>query len=422
MPRSTSTSSTPAAACISTRADSRRARSPSDSVSGRRCCRWRSADYVADARTRSRRTYRPVSGDDRVRRRARSAPALAHFPGEPAWTAALAVDACARIRPAGASVLTLASDLRGIAIDLPSPLDEDRRRRRAVRACARSSVHRCRRSRRSSAISRARADACPRHGNRSPHASRSARRPAAICRRRGVAIGGAVDIRCRRLARSGAAELGRQRQSSAGSLCTTSTCASTDFQIDAKSFGATRLLVGDESGATEVRIDGGAISGVLRIPGQDIARQGVTARFDRFHWPEAAPDAKDDDETRFPTIAPASLPPLHISINDFMLGKASFGEAEFESHPTAEGMHVDKLESQSPNVTMTATGDWTGTAQTTLASDHPARRAESRPHDGCARISRHDRRWPDQRPTSTRSGRVRRRRSRWRNWRPARSR
>ncbi|MET0232564.1 MAG: AsmA-like C-terminal region-containing protein [Rhodanobacteraceae bacterium] len=46
-----------------------------------------------------------------------------------------------------------------------------------------------------------------------------------------------------------------------------------------------------------------------------------------------------------------------------MLGKASFGAAEFDSHPTADGMRVEKLESRSPNVNMTATGDWNGTEQ-----------------------------------------------------------
>jgi uncharacterized protein YhdP len=46
-----------------------------------------------------------------------------------------------------------------------------------------------------------------------------------------------------------------------------------------------------------------------------------------------------------------------------MLGKASFGAAQFDSHPSAEGMHIDTLESHSPNVNMTATGDWNGTAQ-----------------------------------------------------------
>src|SRR4029077_10747263 len=36
---------------------------------------------------------------------------------------------------------------------------------------------------------------------------------------------------------------------------------------------------------------------------------------------------------------------------------------EFESRPTAEGMRIDKFDSRSPNVNMTASGTWTGTAQ-----------------------------------------------------------
>jgi uncharacterized protein YhdP len=59
-------------------------------------------------------------------------------------------------------------------------------------------------------------------------------------------------------------------------------------------------------------------------------------------------------------VAPASLPPLHLRVDDFQLGKASFGSARFDSHPVPGGMQVDMLESQSPNVKMSARGDWTG--------------------------------------------------------------
>ena len=68
-------------------------------------------------------------------------PALARFPGESAWTAALIVDASPD--PAGGRKrLTLASDLRGIAIDLPSPLTKsaDAREPFELRSIFRSSV------------------------------------------------------------------------------------------------------------------------------------------------------------------------------------------------------------------------------------------------------------------------------------------
>jgi uncharacterized protein (TIGR02099 family) len=285
-------------------------------------------------------------------------PALAHFPGDADWKARLTVDAAPGSTGAR-KVLTLSSDLRGIAIDLPAPLAKPAD---AAEPCELSldlpfvgQVFTARLGDVANARGRLPSPTAPFAARVALGAPASGDLPP-----RGAAIGGAVKT----FDASGWLDLVRPGSgggASAGSLVHDIDLRIDDFQIDSKSFGATRLLVGDEASATEIRIDGAAISGVLRIPGQDIARQGVTARFDRFHWPETAPDAGGEDDGAMPEIAPAVLPPLHISINDFMLGKASFGKAEFESHPIADGMHVDKLESQSPNVTMSATGNWTGT-------------------------------------------------------------
>ena len=286
------------------------------------------------------------------------APALAHFPGDADWTAKLAVDS-APGTSGGRKVLTLSSDLRGIAIDLPTPLakaaDASERFELSLDLPFVGQMFSARLGDVATARGRLPSPTAPFAARIALGAPAGSDLPP-----RGAAIGGAVKTfdagGWLDLVQPGSGGGG----SSAGSLVHDIDLHIDDFEIDSKSFGATRLLVGDAAGATEVRIDGAAISGVLRIPSQDIRRQGVTARFDRFHWPEIAPDTGGEDDT-LPEIAPASLPPLNISINDFMLGKASFGKAEFESHPIADGMHVDKLESQSPNVTMSATGNWTGT-------------------------------------------------------------
>ena len=285
-------------------------------------------------------------------------PALAHFPGDADWKAKFTVDS-APGSTGGRKVLTVASDLRGISIDLPAPISKTADAAEPFELSLDLPFV-------GQTFSAKLGDLANARGRlpspTAPFAARVALGATAgnDFPPRGAAIGGSVKT----FDASGWLDLLQPGSgggsSSAGSLVHDIDLHIDDFQIDAKSFGATRLLVGDEAGATEIRIDGGAISGVLRIPGQDIAKQGVTARLDRFHWPETAPDANPDDDA-IPEIAPSALPPLHISINDFMLGKASFGKAEFESHPTAEGMHVDKLESQSPNVTMTASGNWTGT-------------------------------------------------------------
>ena len=285
-------------------------------------------------------------------------PALTRFPGESAWTATFTVDASTD--PAGGRKrLALASDLRGIAIDLPAPLAKSADAALPFELGLNLPFL-------GEMFSASLGDVASVRGRLpAPGKPLAARvtlngQPSANLPERGVAIDGKVTT----FDAGGWIELVQMKPtgggSSSASLIQNIDLRIEDFTIADRSFGATRLLVGDEGGATELRLDGAGLSGVLRIPGQDIARQGVTARLDRFHWPESPPDAPET--SMLPDVAPAGLPALHITVNDFMLGKASFGGAEFESHPTAEGMHVDKLESRSPNVSMTASGNWTGTA------------------------------------------------------------
>jgi len=286
-------------------------------------------------------------------------PALARFPGESAWTATFIVDGSAD-NAAGRKRLTLASDLRGIAIDLPAPFTKPADAAQPFELGLNLPFI-------GETFSATLGDLASARGRLpapgKPFAARVtlSGQPTGNLPERGVAIDGHVPT----FDAGGWLELVQMKPEgggrSGGSLIQSIDLRIEDFTIADRSFGATHLLVGDDAGATELRLDGAGLSGVLRIPGQDIARQGVTARFDRFHWPESPPDAPD--KSALPDVAPGALPPLHITVNDFMLGKASFGAAEFESHPTAEGMHIDKLESHSPNVSMTASGDWTGAAQ-----------------------------------------------------------
>ncbi len=98
-------------------------------------------------------------------------------------------------------------------------------------------------------------------------------------------------LRCGRLARSGRAGAG-QRRVEHGQPDSRHRPAHRrlhdrrhEFRRDAARSSASKAV------RPKCDIDGAAVSGILRIPGQDIVRQGVTARFDRFHWPESAPDA-----------------------------------------------------------------------------------------------------------------------------------
>jgi uncharacterized protein (TIGR02099 family) len=286
-------------------------------------------------------------------------PTLARFPGDADWTARLVIDAAGE-NAIGRKRLSIASDLRGIAIDLPSPLAKSAESAEAFELSLELPFV-------GEKFTAKLGDVLTVDGRLpSPTKPFAARvtfgGSGGAAPERGIAVGGTLQT----FDAGGWISLARPQPgggANAGSLLSNIDLRVADFTISNRSFGATRLIVGDQAGATELRVDGAAISGVLSIPGQDTQRQGVTARFDRFHWPETEPNAPDDEASSMPEVAPSSLPPLHITINDFTLGKASFGAAEFDSHPTADGMHIEKLESHSPNVSMTATGDWNGTEQ-----------------------------------------------------------
>jgi len=132
-----------------------------------------------------------------------------------------------------------------------------------------------------------------------------------------------------------------------------------DVLLGGRHFDNVHVSIDNLPATTRVGIDSTAIAGQIEIPRADSAR-GIAAKFERVHWPEAPPGAAD--ASALSDIAPASLPPIHLAVDDFQLGTASFGSAKFESRPAANGMTVDSMETHSPNVTMTAKGEWTGTA------------------------------------------------------------
>lgn len=133
-----------------------------------------------------------------------------------------------------------------------------------------------------------------------------------------------------------------------------------DFVFGGREFDDTGLAIENTPAKTTIRIDGAALAGTLDVPRDDPGARGITATFARVHWPEAPPDAPDAGALA--DVAPGSLPPLHLRVEDFQLGNASFGTARFDSHPIPGGMQIDTLESHSPNVTMVGSGDWTGGA------------------------------------------------------------
>jgi uncharacterized protein (TIGR02099 family) len=124
--------------------------------------------------------------------------------------------------------------------------------------------------------------------------------------------------------------------------------------------GAHDLKLATTADAIEIGFDGANIEGALTIPRKDIRQRGITADFKRLYWPESPdpePGAPEEaDETS--SLNPTAVPPLHLRIGDFHLGKANYGQASMESQPVADGMHFEQVTTHSANIDMKAHGDW----------------------------------------------------------------
>ncbi|HET7064026.1 MAG TPA: AsmA-like C-terminal region-containing protein, partial [Rudaea sp.] len=124
-----------------------------------------------------------------------------------------------------------------------------------------------------------------------------------------------------------------------------------------RDFGPTRFTLGRAADGLDMGFTGTGVEGTLHVPATDLRKHGVTAQFARLYWPEL-----NDPDTGSVTSGenPASVPPLHIHISDFRLGDKNFGESVVETYPIAGGSHFEQVSTHSSNIEMRAHGDWTG--------------------------------------------------------------
>jgi uncharacterized protein (TIGR02099 family) len=144
------------------------------------------------------------------------------------------------------------------------------------------------------------------------------------------------------------------------------TLGSADVQADmlgawGRDFGAAHFTLAHAADGLDLGFNGVQIDGTLHLPLADLHKHGVTAQFAHLYWPEveaseedAAPPSSDEN--------PAALPPLHIHVADFRLGKENFGETSVETYPVEGGAHFEPVRAHSSNIDFRGRGDWTGRA------------------------------------------------------------
>ncbi|MEP6881393.1 MAG: YhdP family protein, partial [Dokdonella sp.] len=136
-----------------------------------------------------------------------------------------------------------------------------------------------------------------------------------------------------------------------------------DVSLAGRHFADLHLDLRPKDDAIKINVAGKTLEGEISVPSEELRRRGITAQMKRVHWPDLSAGT-ENSPTVLAGVAPASIPPLHLSIGELKLGTTDFGDMRVESYPTDEGMRIDLLETKSANLDMRASGDWIGTAET----------------------------------------------------------
>jgi uncharacterized protein (TIGR02099 family) len=131
-----------------------------------------------------------------------------------------------------------------------------------------------------------------------------------------------------------------------------------------RDLGDAKVRLGIGADALRVDFDGPHIEGFVNVPKKNLSTGTISAEFKRLYWPEAPeapPNAPPVGDVRDDSLNPAAIPALKINIADFHLGKANYGAATVVTRPRSDGMDLQNVESHSKNIDMKAHGNWTRT-------------------------------------------------------------
>jgi uncharacterized protein (TIGR02099 family) len=123
-----------------------------------------------------------------------------------------------------------------------------------------------------------------------------------------------------------------------------------------RDLGAATFGLKPTSDGIDLTFTGANVEGQITVP-TELRRRGIIAYLARLNWPEAA-----ESETAVVHANPADLPPLHVRIDDFHLGRSAFGASVLETYPSANGTHFEQVSTHSDNLDLRARGDWLGHA------------------------------------------------------------
>lgn len=129
-------------------------------------------------------------------------------------------------------------------------------------------------------------------------------------------------------------------------------------------FPDTRLQIVPASGGLGVQLEGAALAGALLVPDSDGG--SIAGRLQRLHW-RGAGTASTSTATQVLSpasaggdIDPSKVPAMNLRVDDLRIAGAALGDTQFRSRPTANGMEIVQLQTRAPTRRIDVAGDWSG--------------------------------------------------------------
>jgi uncharacterized protein YhdP len=117
-------------------------------------------------------------------------------------------------------------------------------------------------------------------------------------------------------------------------------------------FEAVDLEFSTSNGVLNTRFDSEAINGQLTFRGADGGSQSLSAEFERLVLDEPLTSGVEMD------VDPSRLPALHLYAESIRYSGVELGKTRIEAYPNSSGFHFEKVEAESPNISVRASGDW----------------------------------------------------------------
>jgi|GEM_PF-1720334 len=141
-----------------------------------------------------------------------------------------------------------------------------------------------------------------------------------------------------------------------------------DFNVEKltylnRTFSDVGLALASSARSFEVSVDGAQARGTISIPrSQDLALP-IRADFSVLQWPQGNPDSIPT-----PSVDPASIRALRLRADNVQFQRARLGRVELDTDPTPNGLAVTRFHSSTGDTEINAAGTWTRIQQQTLSN------------------------------------------------------